>query len=100
MVYADWAILSLIIVVAVGIFVHYHDSYVPKVWVGRDSAGEDKFVHSTDLTKEALEESDLVVITTNHSNLDLEFVAKHGQVIFDTRDAMRGVEGLADVYRL
>jgi len=39
-------------------------------------------------------------ITTNHSNLDLELVAKHAKVVFDTRDAMRGIEGDADVQRL
>jgi len=83
-----------------GAEVTYHDCYVPKVWVGKDSAGEDKYVHSRELTKEVLEESDLVVITTNHSNLDLEFVAKHAKVVFDTRDALRGVEGEADVVRL
>ena len=44
-----------------GPLVHYHDCYVPKVWVGKDAKGEDKFVHSRELTKEVLEESDLVV---------------------------------------
>jgi len=44
-----------------GAKVTYHDSYVPKVWVGKDAKGEDSFVHSRELTKEVLEESDLVV---------------------------------------
>ena len=55
---------------------------------------------SRDLTKEALEESDIVIITTNHTALDLELVAEHAKVVFDTRNAMSGVEGKADVVRL
>ena len=43
------------------------------------------------LTKEALENADLVMITTAHTNVDYDFVAEHASLIFDTKNAMKNV---------
>lgn len=45
-----------------------------------------------ELTKEILEKQDLVMITTAHTNVDYEFVQKHSNVIFDTKNAMKNVK--------
>jgi UDP-N-acetyl-D-glucosamine dehydrogenase len=53
------------------------------------------------LTKELLEEADLVLITTDHSTFDYEMIAKHSNVIFDTRNALKNYKHLAkNYYRL
>lgn len=44
------------------------------------------------INKRALNEADLVLITTDHSNFDYEMIAKESKVIFDTRNAMKDVE--------
>lgn len=45
-----------------------------------------------DLTTEALESADLVMITCKHTNVDYEFVQQHSTVIFDTKNAMSDVK--------
>ncbi|MFN8574595.1 MAG: nucleotide sugar dehydrogenase [Gemmatimonadaceae bacterium] len=41
------------------------------------------------LTKEALEQSDAVVIVTDHAKVDYQFVVDHASLVIDTRDATR-----------
>ncbi|MGI6635193.1 MAG: nucleotide sugar dehydrogenase [Christensenellales bacterium] len=43
------------------------------------------------LNQEALEEADLVMITTAHTNTDYFLIQKHAKVIFDTKNAMKAV---------
>jgi UDP-N-acetyl-D-glucosamine dehydrogenase len=43
------------------------------------------------LTAELIEGSDLVIITTAHTNVDYEFVWKHSKAIFDTKNAMKNI---------
>lgn len=45
-----------------------------------------------DLSEELLKESDLVIITTAHTNIDYNFVQKHAEFIFDTKNAMKYVK--------
>jgi UDP-N-acetyl-D-glucosamine dehydrogenase len=42
-----------------------------------------------ELTAELIESSDLVIITTAHTNINYNFVQKHSKVIFDTKNAMK-----------
>ena len=42
---------------------------------------------SVDLTAENLSQYDAVVITTNHSSYDYEFVVRHARLVVDTRNA-------------
>lgn len=53
------------------------------------------------LTERLLQEADLVVILTDHSSVDYAFVAKHAPLVFDTRNATRGLaESETKVVRL
>ncbi|MCK6600657.1 MAG: nucleotide sugar dehydrogenase [Bacteroidetes bacterium] len=60
----------------------YHDPFVPETEI----CG--KNFQSTPLTEIALKEADLVVITTDHTQFDLDFIARHSQRIYDTRNAV------------
>ncbi|KON86267.1 UDP-N-acetyl-D-glucosamine dehydrogenase [Sporosarcina globispora] len=48
-------------------------------------------VETVELTKELLNESDLVLVTTDHSDFDYEMIARESKSIFDTRNAMKDV---------
>ncbi|MDF2037663.1 nucleotide sugar dehydrogenase [Bacillus sp. CMF12] len=48
-------------------------------------------VETVELTKELLNESDLVLLTTDHSDFDYEMIARESKSIFDTRNAMKDV---------
>lgn len=64
----------------------YNDPYVP-AYAYKGS----KYV-SVDLTEDNLQDADLVIITTMHSNYDYEFVQKNSKYIFDTKNATKDVE--------
>ena len=51
---------------------------------------------NVDLTAEVLAASDLVVILTDHESVDYDLVAQHAPRIFDTRNAMKGVDGAGE----
>ena len=51
---------------------------------------------SVGLTPENLSQYDAVVITTDHSSYDYEFVVRHAQLVIDTRNATRNVTGHFD----
>jgi UDP-N-acetyl-D-mannosaminuronate dehydrogenase len=46
----------------------------------------------TALTAEVLKQSDCVVVTTDHTAIDYNFVAEHAQLIVDTRNACKSVD--------
>jgi len=69
-----------------GAVVSYHDPYIPEL------ASQDLVLRSVQLTPETLAGQDLVIITTDHSNVDYELVVKHAPLIFDTRNATRGIK--------
>ena len=70
-----------------GAEVCYHDPYVPLL----DSDGLS--MASTELTAEALQHADCVVITTAHSSYDWGWVLEHSKVVVDTRNATDGIQG-------
>ncbi|MEM1279669.1 MAG: nucleotide sugar dehydrogenase [Cyanobacteria bacterium P01_H01_bin.152] len=63
--------------------ISYHDPYVPRIQIG------DRGFESADLTTAAVEQADLVIITTEHSTIDFAWVLQHAQAILDTRGATR-----------
>jgi len=68
-----------------GAHVLYHDDFVPSFSEhGLDMA-------STPLTDEIIERSDLVVIATDHSHLDYDWVVQKAKHVLDTRNATRHV---------
>jgi UDP-N-acetyl-D-glucosamine dehydrogenase len=69
-----------------GANVSFYDAYVPEY--KRDGViyeGEAK------LTQEMLENSDLIIVTAAHSNVDYSFVQKYAKAIFDTKNAMKSI---------
>ncbi len=69
-----------------GAVVSYYDPYITLYkYKGRSHAGEQQ------LTAALLEETDLVVVTTSHSDVDYEFVQQHAKAIFDTKNVMKKV---------
>lgn len=51
-----------------------------------------KQIETVEMTKELLNEADLVLVTTDHSDFDYEMIAKESKVIFDTRNALKEFE--------
>ncbi len=66
----------------------YHDPFVP---VLRPSRRYDFQLRSVPLTAEGLAAADAVLIATDHSMIDYEFVVHHSRLVVDTRNATRNV---------
>ncbi|GMV89592.1 MAG: nucleotide sugar dehydrogenase [Chthonomonas sp.] len=69
-----------------GACVSYHDPHIPQF----NEHGV--ALTSVDLTPEMLAAQDLVIIATDHTTVDYEFVAEHAKAVFDTRNAASKVE--------
>lgn len=68
-----------------GAQVCYHDPYVPSFQY------EGLAMESQKLTEELLHSQDLVIIATDHSNIDYEWVVANSRHVFDTRNATKNV---------
>ena len=64
-----------------GGIVDYHDPHVPHFQEHGDARA------GVSLTKEVLAQADAVVIVTDHSSVDYQFVVDHAAVVVDTRNA-------------
>jgi len=64
--------------------VSFHDPHVARVAVG-----EQRY-ESQPLTAESLAAADCVVVATDHSDFDWDFVRAHARLVVDTRNALRG----------
>ncbi len=70
-----------------GAEVTYYDPWVAEYrYKGRTVQG------LRELTKEILEGSDLVMVTSAHSNVDYGFVQQHAKAIFDTKNVMKAIQ--------
>lgn len=67
-----------------GGIIHYHDPYVPKIATARGL-----FFGSAPLTAELIQQSDCVVITTNHNVFDIDWVVENARLIVDLRNAVK-----------
>ncbi len=68
-----------------GAQINYHDPFVP-------SFNEHGLkLEGQSLTETLLSEHDLVVIVTDHSNIDYEWVVRHSKAVLDTRNATRRI---------
>ncbi len=63
--------------------VQYHDPFIPEVTVDGIKYS------SADLIAETLVEADVVVLTTNHSVFDVEFIQEHAQMIVNMRNMIK-----------
>lgn len=70
-----------------GAEVSYNDPFVPSFDYFERKWG------SQPLNEEFLKEQDCVIIVTDHSNYDWDFIARNAKLIFDTRNATKEVQG-------
>ncbi|MBD0328453.1 MAG: hypothetical protein ICV68_18730 [Pyrinomonadaceae bacterium] len=64
----------------------FYDSWTPNV-------SEDDFnATSVELTDDALRNSDLAIITTDHDSVEYRGIVELAPLILDTRNAIRGIE--------
>jgi len=69
-----------------GAEVKYNDPYIPAFkYKGKEYT-------SIDLTEDNLKSADIVIITTMHTVYDYELVADNASMIFDTKNAMKGLK--------
>lgn len=66
-----------------GAILSYHDPFVSEFDLEGDT------VRSTELTEKTVSEADLIVIVTDHSDVDYSLIAKSAKRIVDTRNAMK-----------
>ncbi len=72
-----------------GAIVDYHDPYIPKMPYTRRYQYDKK---SVELSAENIASYDLVLIVTDHDNVDYELVVKHAKLVVDTRNATADVK--------
>lgn len=74
---------------ASGAKVDYNDPYLPKTHKMRDY---DLKMSSVPLTATKLKSYDCVLISTNHSDYDYQWIVKNSKLVVDTRNATVGVQ--------
>ncbi|MBT4969956.1 MAG: UDP-N-acetyl-D-glucosamine dehydrogenase, partial [Bacteroidetes bacterium] len=62
----------------------YHDPYISSYTIHGQA------YQSIELNENSLDGFDLVIITTDHSNVDYDFVVKYSKLVFDTRYIFKG----------
>ncbi len=82
---------------AQGAEVSYHDPHVEDLRLESDD-GSGRRVASVPLTAGRLRSSDLVVLTTDHPELDYELVMAEAPIVIDPRNALADMSGAATVY--
>ena len=64
--------------------VSYYDPFVPEFLLENQST-----MHSLDLSQEVIKDHDIILICTDHSDIDYELIAKNARVIVDTRNVLK-----------
>ncbi|MEW6236988.1 MAG: nucleotide sugar dehydrogenase [Candidatus Omnitrophota bacterium] len=72
-----------------GMDVSYHDPYIP---IYPKTRRGDLGLASIPLTEETLQSRDAVMILTDHSNIDYQWIVDNARIVVDTRNATRGVQ--------
>jgi len=72
-----------------GASVDYNDPYVPRTVKLRKY---DLKMTSVSLTEENLREYDCVVVATDHTDYDYDFIVRNSSLVVDTRNATKGVK--------
>jgi UDP-N-acetyl-D-glucosamine dehydrogenase len=70
-----------------GIYVACNDPYVPVTMEYRDYPGLK--LRSVKLTEKSLQSFDAVIIATDHSVYDFDWIVKHSPLVIDTRNAVK-----------
>ncbi len=72
-----------------GGLVDYHDPYIPQL---RPTRHYNFNMDSVPLTAKTLKKYDAVLISTDHSKFDFNFIVENSQLVIDTRNATRDVK--------
>jgi len=75
-----------------GAIVSYHDPHVSSVSIDGET------FESVPLAAKALEEADVVVVTTDHEGVDYQLVLDRAEIVVDPRNALRGRTGRPIIY--
>jgi UDP-N-acetyl-D-glucosamine dehydrogenase len=67
----------------------YHDPYVPILQLSSENHG---YMRSVSLTKEEIARADCVLIATDHSCINYQWVVDHAGLILDARNAAKNVK--------
>jgi len=70
-----------------GAEVSYADPFVPEVHL----EGNGSRIHAIELSQSAVAEADCIVIVTNHSVFDYQWLIENAKLVVDTRNATRGL---------
>ncbi|MEH7235745.1 nucleotide sugar dehydrogenase [Bacillus sp. JJ1562] len=70
------------------------DPYIKSYKCGKN------FADTLPLTKELLNQSEMTLILTNHSDFDYDMIVKESKVIFDTRNALKDFDKNENYYKL
>ena len=73
--------------------ISYHDPYISTV-----KTNEGRLFNSEEFSIEILARADVVVLTTNHKDFDIQFIQKHAKLIVDLRNMIK--EGSEKVTKL
>ena len=76
-----------------GAEVSYNDPHIPRVPILSPMRHYDFHMESQALTPEYLASLDAVLVSTDHSSYDWEFICEHAPLVVDTRNACAGVKG-------
>jgi UDP-N-acetyl-D-glucosamine dehydrogenase len=71
-----------------GVKMAYNDPHVPKL---RPTRKYNFTMSSKPLTEELLREMDLVMIITDHTQYDYQWIVNNASLVVDTRNATKGV---------
>ena len=77
-----------------GAEISYSDPYVPKLHKMREY--DFSYMSSEPLTENTLRNKELVLITTDHSKIDYQWVVEHSSLVVDTRNATKTVRNGRD----
>jgi UDP-N-acetyl-D-glucosamine dehydrogenase len=69
-----------------GALVSYHDPYIPKIPPMREHKIDKS---SIDLSEEIIQDMDCIIIITNHSSYNYDWILEKANLIVDTRNAIR-----------
>ena len=72
-----------------GAILSYSDPYIPRLHKMR--AYDFSNMSSLPLTEDLLKNQDVVLITTDHTNVNYQWVVDHAALVIDTRNATRGI---------
>jgi UDP-N-acetyl-D-glucosamine dehydrogenase len=72
-----------------GAEISYSDPYIPKLHKMREY--DFSYMSSEPLTEETLHKKDVVLIATDHSKVDYQWVVDHSNLVIDTRNATKAV---------